>query len=710
MNCDWSGRRRSPGKGGKGKRAAVRLSVARADCFEQLEQRLLLSVADYGLGGYDALTGVMFQPQPTATEVFFVGPGTSPSEVRLRKTLNVNAADTTNADQLWSGGLLGLDLDGAGLTAGVWDAGRARDTHNELSGRVTFGDSASSFHDHSTHVAGTIGATGVVANARGMANQVAIRSYDWTSDVTEMDNDAALLVVTNHSYSSIVGWEVLNTDDYSFLPDAGWADVWFEDRSDYTEDPDFGRYYFDTSSLDGVLYDNPALLSVWSAGNDRGDYYHNRIGDDTYVTYLSADPGNVPDWSGADWYVVPNSGATSAPAGDGNGGTGYDSLPTDQVAKNNLVVGAVNDITADPYSSGNVSITTFSSWGPTDDGRIKPDVVGNGSSLFSSGAGSDSSYLTYSGTSMSAPNVAGTAVLLIEHYQNLFGASPLSATTKGLLIHTAFDASNAGPDYRYGWGVVDAAAAAGHLTGAASSGASDWVMEDTYSGSEMTWQVGSDGSDPLKVTIVWTDPAGPVQFGGVDDSTPVLVNDLDLWITGPGGTYYPWTLDPANPSDPAVATTGNHVDNVEQVLIDAPDAGVYTVHLGRTGATFTQNFSMLLSGAAESWFLDNSDGSPIYAETGAGWDDGSEAGGFRDDYRWHDSGGTGDNLARWAVDLPAGTFEVLATYVDSPSRAHDAPYAVYDGADLEEVVTVDQALAPGDDQSPDGHWWELLGR
>ena len=75
------------------------------------------------------------------------------------------------------------------------------------------------------------------------------------------------------------------------------------------------------------------------------------------------------------------------------------------------------------------------------------------------------------------------------------------------------------------------------------------------------------------------------------------MNDLDLWITGPGGPYRPWTLDPANPSLPAVRTAANHVDNVEQVLIDAPAAGSYTIHVGDTGGVANQDFSVFISGA-----------------------------------------------------------------------------------------------------------------
>ncbi len=587
----------------------VRLAGGQAVYEVSLQEGEIRTGVDFGntritIGFTDVVDplrfGVLMLDGPMSIEpgTPLVGIGPPPDQMRWQTTFNRNAADTTNVEQVWSGAGNALDLDGSGVRVGVWDSGKVRETHREFGTRVTVDlDGATDYSDHSTHVAGTIGAAGLFAPvgadsiSRGMANQVTIDSRDFDSYLAEMAVASPSLDVSNHSYGNASGWDVVQ-----WMIGTGAAsnyDTWFDDRDAFGEDPDFGKYGAETQQLDQILYDNPHLLSVWAAGNDRGDNFQNLQGNGSYVTYR----GSI---SNPGWVLVPGNSSSllAPPLMDGSGGTGYDSLPTVQTAKNSLVVGAINDVTADPYDNTNVGITRFSSWGPTDDGRIKPDVVGNGSRLFSSIATTDAAYGRSSGTSMAAPNVTGTAALLIEHYQDLFNTRPQSATSKGLLIHNAFDAGRVGPDYVYGWGVVDAAAAAGFLTAAATEeNPSNFFYEHTYTGPE-TLTIEATGG-PLKVTIVWTDPAGTAQpHDQLDLNTSVLVNDLDLRVTRSTSTFWPWTLNPANPGAAAVRTAANHVDNVEQVLIDETSAGgAYTIQIGHSGELFTQNYSLLVSGA-----------------------------------------------------------------------------------------------------------------
>ena len=105
------------------------------------------------------------------------------------------------------------------------------------------------------------------------------------------------------------------------------------------------------------------------------------------------------------------------------------------------------------------TISSFSSTGPTDDGRIKPDLVANGVNLTSTDIGGYD-YLTISGTSMSSPNACGSATLLVDQYKRLFGGAMRASTLKALLIQTADDIGNPGPDYFFGWGLINVKRAA----------------------------------------------------------------------------------------------------------------------------------------------------------------------------------------------------------------------------------------------------------
>ena len=121
-----------------------------------------------------------------------------------------------------------------------------------------------------------------------------------------------------------------------------------------------------------------------------------------------------------------------------------------------MVVAAANDANID--SNGNllgVIIANFSSEGPTDDFRIKPDIAGNGVSVYSTYDNSNTAYNSISGTSMASPNIAGSLVLLQQHYNNLNNSFMKAATLKGLALHTADDAGFSGPDAIFGWGLMD---------------------------------------------------------------------------------------------------------------------------------------------------------------------------------------------------------------------------------------------------------------
>ena len=502
--------------------------------------------------------------------------------VYMYKTLDTNAAISIAVDQIRN--VSPYNLSGAGLTAGIWDAGSARATHQELVGRVSVLDGADAV-DHSTHVAGILAATGVIQNAMGMAPEAFLDSYDWNSDVTEMTSRAmsypdepGTLQVSNHSYGYSCGWET------SYNPPR-WFGTW---SSGVRESDSFGQYDSKSAAWDQVCYNAPYYLPFKAAGNDRGDSAPDDGETFEYYFHLS-------------WRTAVYDSSVD-PYSDNWDDGGFDTLSSVSNAKNVMTVGSVNDAVTDGQRDlARGTMTSYSSWGPTDDGRIKPDIVTNGAGVYSCIAASDIGYTTWSGTSMATPGAAGAAILLIEYYGQLFPGQVMRASTiKALLIHTADDLGNPGPDYKYGWGLVNAQAAAdlikahfdypefGKITEGLLDGANP---ADTYA---FDW----DGVQAIRATLCWTDPPATA-VSGLDNPSPRLINDLDLRIVDPNGTIYmPFVLHLSSPAD--AATTGdNTADNVEQVLIAAPVLpGSYTVQVSHKGSLTNgeQYYSLILSG------------------------------------------------------------------------------------------------------------------
>ena len=281
----------------------------------------------------------------------------------------------------------------------------------------------------------------------------------------------------------------------------------------------------------------------------------------------------------------------------------YDCISHASIAKNILTVGAVNDIPGGYSGPSSVVMSSFSSWGPADDGRIKPDIVTNGVGLYSADDASNTAYQSLSGTSMASPSAAGSLILLQEHWENLNGAGNYmrAATLKALVIHTADEAgSNTGPDYQFGWGLMNTKNAALKIS---EDQTINVIEERTLANSgSYNRTVYSNGSEPLKVTICWTDVEGNPTSAQLDPITPMLVNDLDLRITKDASTYYPWKLSRNNPTNAATQNSENNVDNVEVVYIANPVAGNYNIVIDHDGTLSggSQPYSIILSGISIS--------------------------------------------------------------------------------------------------------------
>ena len=358
------------------------------------------------------------------------------------------------------------------------------------------------------------------------------------------------------------------------------------------EDWQFGFYKDVSQSVDTTAYLAPYYLTVWSAGNDRGE----------------PGPASQPTLH---WCRYNNTFGVYTPLhshpGDG-GATGYDTVSAQETAKNGLVVGAVNDIVGGYSGSNSVTVAGFSSWGPTDDGRIKPDIAANGVLLYSTTNSSDTAYSSSSGTSMASPSAAGSIALLMQLHDELYGTNQpwLSSTWKGVVLSTADEVgAAAGPDYQAGWGLMNTERAAplvkSNFVGGGVSHIKETVLQNTNS---IEFTVTAAGTEPLKVMAVWTDPPAPLlQFISIDPTNLMLINDLDVRVVRSGATNYPWVVNPAAPAN--AATTGdNFRDNVEQVIVNNPVTdGVYTVRIAHKGTltdgssnTTNQPVSILLSG------------------------------------------------------------------------------------------------------------------
>lgn len=397
------------------------------------------------------------------------------------QTFNVDAAKSTRANTLHSGGVLGLNLNGENMKAYIWDGGHVLTSHQEYVGqgginRVGIGDTGYSANNHAGHVLGTVLASGYNANAKGMAPKALGYSYEWNNDSSEASTAASDgMILSNHSYGF---------------------------RGDLVNDQYFGAYIDESKIWDEIMYNAPYYLMVVAAGND-GD-------SDSY----NAQP--------LDGYSA------------------YDKLTGHSISKNNIVVANAQDASVD--AQGNlISASRYysSSEGPTDDYRIKPDIAGNGYQVYSSDAQGTSSYQTMTGTSMASPNVMGTLLLLQQHHRNLNNELMKASTLKGLALHTADDISPVGPDAETGWGLLNAKAAAEVLS---QEGDGSIVDELTLNaGDTYTLEVEASELQDLVVSISWTDPAGqPTTL--TNSNTAVLVNDLDLTVTKDGVTYSPWKL------------------------------------------------------------------------------------------------------------------------------------------------------------------------
>jgi Subtilase family/GEVED domain/Secretion system C-terminal sorting domain len=491
---------------------------------------------------------------------------------------NIISAATINTNKLYTGGSLGLNLSGSTMPndkVAIWDGGAVLTSHVEFPNqKVEIKDGVTTTSTHATHVAGTIAAIGNYQNARGMAYGLPkLLSFDFNNDNAEMSNYAASLLLSNHSYGSIAGWY----ENTGTTP-SRWE---FRGQAGENEDYKFGYYSSDAQEWDRICYNAPYYLPVKSAGN-----YRSSNGPAVGQTYYRFNT------SGS----LVNAGAR--PEGISSN-DGYDILGTYSVAKNIMTVAAVNPLPYGTVTPSDITISSFSAWGPTDDGRIKPDISADGVDVTSTSNAGPNAYTTYSGTSMSAPSVTGSLVLLQELYYQKYNTFMRSSTLKALTLGTASEAGPyAGPDYIYGWGLMNTENAAKAIL---NKDHKSIISElSLIQGATQTINVVASGDGPIIATICWTDPEIDVipVANALNNRTLRLVNDLDIRASAGGSTYFPWILDPSNPA--AAAGKGdNFRDNVEQIYIeDAVPGKTYTFTISHKGTLQRggQAFSIVITG------------------------------------------------------------------------------------------------------------------
>ncbi|MFH1641590.1 MAG: S8 family serine peptidase [Nanoarchaeota archaeon] len=445
------------------------------------------------------------------------------------ESLNDDARLITGAEELQAAP---YDLDGENITVYVFDGGLVDGSHTDLQGRVTYAEPGD-LSAHATHVSCSVGGTGAKSQDLGGS------AFEWRGMAPAVD-------IISGEYDSCTPYCLYNSSN----------DI----ESDYQDAIDNYNIDIATNSIGSNIAQN-GLPCDWE-----GDYELTSQLVDGIIRGSLGKP-------------LPSVWANGNERSSGSCGSGYRTTAPPAGMKNSISVGATNK---------DDTITSFSGFGPTDDGRIKPDISAPGLSIKSCIPGDD--YDVYSGTSMAAPVVAGNIALMMQSYRKTHDTIMSPSTIKALLIHTAKDLGNPGPDYQFGYGRID------------STYAIDLISSDTLSNDLITESILLDQSDSeqyyvsvpagtpqLKLSLVWTD------YPGTPLVEKELVNDLDLVVLSPDGDrYYPFTLDSSNPSFTAVQTKEDHINNMEQVLVNDPVPGRWQIIVaGRVLPEAPQDFSLV---------------------------------------------------------------------------------------------------------------------
>lgn len=456
-----------------------------------------------------------------------------------------------------------LGWDGRGVTVAVADSGlqwgEPASMHPDLLGRTPaffhYGSltDAADEHGHGTHVTGIIAGDGATGETDENGFLYGLGVAPGVSIVTQRIFDGWGI------YHPPPSFERLTRDAVRAGAVIG-SNSWGDDTG--------GRYDLSAMEFDELVRDADAL----------------RLGDQPYILEFSA----------------------------GNAGPGARTIGTPAVAKNVIATGATENDRFDLFlfDNGAEAMADFSSRGPTEDGRIKPDLVAPGTwiaSLQSAAAPEDNAWLPISrhysymgGTSQAGPHVSAAAALFVQYYRHHFtNATPSPALVKAALINTAVDLDDSMgtgpiPNFDEGWGRLNVVPLL--------SGERDFVFVDQAVTLEtgQFWEtvVAADAAQPLRITLAYTDvPGAPFVL-------PALVNDLDLEVIDPLGRRYTGNVFAHGGSVPEAGQPDRR-NNVECVYIEDPVPGPYRIRVlahrvpedaRRDTPQVDQDFALVVSG------------------------------------------------------------------------------------------------------------------
>ncbi len=464
-------------------------------------------------------------------------------------------------------------LTGQNYKIGIVDGGSVY-KHYEFSNsdRVKYQETPS-VDDHATHVAGTCASYGYDAQSRGVAREANIYSYtfdDWENSLRQCGING--YNSCNNSWGYIIGW------DGSYYFGLSYEYYIANYQSGLLRSPNFGKYSIYSRDLDTISKTYNNLFMCFAAGNDRNDGYSGG----TWYIYRN---------STSSWVAMnPNTYPPPEPDGD------YNSIGMLGSAKNILTVGASVDSSITP--------TGFSNWGPTNDNRIKPEIMANGDSVYSTLASGYTAYGRYSGTSMATPFATGCGCLIQQFILEQLGYFPESALVKACLIHGA---SATEINAKNGYGLINMENTLFFLDYVKQQNIFN-IQRETMTNSKTidSFTFTNLGTGSFVATLCYNDIQGTPQTDY--SSTQVIVNRLALYIENNGTYYYPYRLE-SQTTNAVMKTSSSSYneslvydwDNTQKILIPSGLTGTVSIYVKRMNTlNGDQNYILLISNNFEN--------------------------------------------------------------------------------------------------------------